>query len=126
MFRQGQAEGDEDTFGDVFKKDFIEVTSMKARRKLRKMRIEPYPDAVLRQGLNQKEPRENANPVLEEAMMYSTVVGTEMLCGMADIIDTVDGMVLEGLERKVEVDGAIVRLCHKMGRVETWVSVIEE
>ena len=34
-------------FNDIFKKDFIEVTGMKARRKLRKMRIDPYPDAIL-------------------------------------------------------------------------------
>ena len=126
LFNWGQVEGDEDTFGDMFKKDLLKVTSMKAQRKLRKMRSEPYPDAILRHGLSRKELRENTNPILEEAMMYSVVVGTEMLCGMVDIIDTVDGMVLEGLERKVEVDGSIVRLRHKMGRMETRVSVIEE
>ena len=90
------------------------------------MRIEPYPDAILRRGLSRKELRENTDPILEEAMMYSAVVGTEMLCRMADIINTVDGMVLEGSERKVEVDGAIVRLRHKMGRMEMCVLVVEE
>ena len=58
--------------------------------------------------------------------MYSMMVGMECLTGMVDIIDIVDGMVLEGLERKVEVDGNIVRLKHKMARTETRVSVIEE
>ena len=47
-------------FNDMFKKDFIEATSMKARRKLRKMHIKPYLDAVLQRGLSRKEPRENA------------------------------------------------------------------
>ena len=108
------------------KKDFIEATSMKARRKLRKMRIEPYPDAILRHSLKRREPRENTDPVLEEAMMYSAIVGTEMLCGMADIINTVDGMVLEESERKVEVDGSIVQLCHKMRRTEMRVLVVKE
>ena len=110
----------------MLKKDFIKATSMKAWRKLRKMRIEPYLDAILRRGLSRKEPRENANPILEEAMMYSMVVGTEMLCRMADIIDMVDGMVLEASERKVEVDRAIVCLHHRMGKVETYASVVEE
>ena len=96
----------------MFKKDFIEVAGMKARRKLRKMRINPYPDAVLHCGLHQKETQETVDPLVEESMMYSAVVGTEILCGMADIIDMADGMVLEALERKVEVDGKVVQLCH--------------
>ena len=64
--------------------------------------------------------------MVEDAMMYSAVVGTEMLSGMADIIDMVDGMVLEQSERKVEVDRAIVQLCHQMGRRDNRVAVIEE
>ena len=31
LFEHGRAEGEDDTFNDVFKKDFIEVTAMKAR-----------------------------------------------------------------------------------------------
>ena len=84
MFERGQAEGEEDTFNNVFKKDFIEATSMKARRKLNRMKINPYPNAVLRCGLRRKELRENADPILEEAMMYSAMVGTEMLSGMVE------------------------------------------
>ena len=99
---------------------------MKAWRKLRKMRIKPYPDAVLWRDLSQKELKEDTNPVLEEAMMYSAVVGTEMLCGIVDIINMVDGMVLEVSERKVEVDGAIVWLCHQMGRRDDRLVVVED
>ena len=92
----------------MFKKDFIEAVGMKARRKMRKMRINPYPDTILHQGLHHKEPRETINLMVEELMMYSAIVGTEMLCGMADIIDMVDGMVLEQSEAKVKADGDIV------------------
>ena len=99
---------------------------MKARRKLRKMRIDPYPDAILCWGLHRKEAWDTIDPMIEESMMYSTVVGTEMLCGMVDIIDTVDGMVLEQSERKAEVNGAVIRLCHQMGRRDDRISVIEE
>ena len=105
---RGQAKGREDTFSDMFKKDFIEAAGMKACRQVRRMRIDPYLKAILARGLHQKELRETINPLVEESMMYSAVVGTEMLCGMADIINMVDGMVLEQSERKVEVDGAIV------------------
>ena len=47
LFERGRAPGEEDTFNNMFKKDFIEVTAMKARRKMRAMRIDPYPDAVI-------------------------------------------------------------------------------
>ena len=110
----------------MYKKDFIEVTGMKARQKMRSWRINLYPDTVLRQGLLRKEPKENADPILEEVMMYSVVVGVEMLSRMANIIDTVDRMVLEESERKVEVNGAIVRLCHQLGRRDDRIAVIEE
>ena len=126
LFERGQVEGNEDMFNDVFKKDLIEAMLMKARRKLNWMRIDPYPDAILRCGLKRREPRENTDPILEEAMMYSAVVGMEMLSGMVDIIDMVDGMVLEESERKVEVDRNFTRLKHRMGRNEMRVSVVEE
>ena len=79
---------------------------------MRVMRINPYPDAIIRRGLHKKEPRETAEPILEEAMMYTAVVGMEMMEGLAITSDTVDRMVLEALERKVEVDGALVDLRH--------------
>ena len=110
LFERGRAEGEDDMFNDMFKKDFIEVTTMKARRKMRAMRIDPYPDAIIRRGLHKKEPRETAKPILEEAMMYTSVVGMEMLEGLAMTSDTVDRMVLEASERKAEVDGALVHL----------------
>ena len=99
---------------------------MKACQKMRSMRIDPYPDAIIRRGLLRKEPKENANPILEEVMMYSAVVGVEMLSGMADIIDTMDGMVLEQSERKAEVDRAIVQLHHSLGRRDERMTIVED
>ena len=89
---------------------------MRARQKMKSLRINPYPDAILCRGLMHKEPKETTNPILEEAMMYTAVVGTELLGGLVDIHDSIDRMVLEASERKVEVDGAIVRLHHSLGR----------
>ena len=113
-------------FNDVYKKDFIEVTGMKAHWKMRKMRVDPYPDTVLHRGLNRKEVKETTDPILEEAMLYSAVVGMEMLCGLADIYDSVDRMVLEQSERKVEVNGAIVWLHHQMGRRDDRLAIVED
>ena len=110
----------------MYKKDFIEVTGMKAHRKMRKMRVDPYPDAVLRRGLHRKEARETADPILEEAMMYSAMVGVELLEGLAIVHDAVDQSTLEVLERKVEVDGAIIQLRHQLRRTDDHIAIIDE
>ena len=114
LFERGRALGKDDTFNNMYKKDFIEVTAMKARRKMRAMRINLYPDAIIRRGLHKKEPRETAEPVLEEAMMYTSVVGMEMMEGLALTSNAVDRIVLDRSERKAEVDGALVRLRHQL------------
>ena len=44
----------------------------------------------------------------------------------ADIINMVDGMVLEQSEWKAEVDGAIVQLHHQLGRRDNRIAVMEE
>ena len=90
------------------------------------MRINPYPDAIIRRGLHKREPRETAKPVLEEAMMYTSVVGMEMMEGLALTSDAVDQIVLERAERKAEVDGALVRLHNQVGRRDERINVIEE
>ena len=66
----------------MFKKDFIKVMVMKAHRKMRAMRINPYPNAIIHRGLHKKEPRETTKPILEKAMMYTAVVGMEVMEGL--------------------------------------------
>ena len=58
--------------------------------------------------------------------MYTAVVGTELLGGLVDIHDSLDGMVLEASERTVEVDGAIVQLHHLLGRRDERVMILED
>ena len=110
----------------MFKKDLIEIAGMKGRRLMRRMRIDPYPDALIRRGLHKKEPRENADPILEDAMMYTSSVAMEIMEGLAMVQDSVDAGTLEVSERKVEVDGALVRLHHQLGHRDDQVVVIEE
>ena len=93
---------------------------------MRKMRIDPYPDAIIRRGLHKKEARETADPVLEEVMMYTAIVGMELMEGLAMTSDAVDRMALEASERKVEVDGAIVRLHHQLGARDDHVAIFDE
>ena len=90
------------------------------------MRIDPYPDALIRQGFYKNEPRETAHPVLEDAMMYMLVVGMEIMEGLVIVQDAVDRTALETSERKVEVDGALVRLRHQLGQWDDRVTIMED
>ena len=126
LFDHGRSDNAEDTFNDVFKKDLIEITGMKGRKQMRKMRIDPYPDALIRWGLHKKEPRENADPVLEDSMMYTLAVAMEIMEGLALCQEAIDRSTLEGSERKAEVDGALVCLQHQLGQRDNRVAVIEE
>ena len=58
--------------------------------------------------------------------MYTSVVGMEMMEGLTITSDAVDRMVLENLERKAEVDGALVRLRHQLGQRDDQVAIIDE
>ena len=93
---------------------------------MRRMRLEPYTDALIRRGFYKTEPRETAHPVLQDAMMYTSAVGMEIMEGLAIVQDSVDTAALERSERKAEVDGALVRLRHQLGAQDARVVVIEE
>ena len=110
----------------MYKKDLITVTGMKARQKMRKMRINPYLDALIHQGLSKKELKETADPILEDSMMYTATVGMELMEGLAMVQDVVDRASLETSERKVKVDGALVWLRHQLGQQDDRVAIIDE
>ena len=110
----------------MFKEDLITVAGMKGRRLMRKMRIDPYPDALIRRGLHKKELRETAEPILEDSMMYMAAMGMELMEGLGIVQDAVDWATLEASERKAEVDGALVCLRHQLGHQDDRVAMIEE
>ena len=110
----------------MFKKDLITIAGMKGRRLMRRMRIDPYPDALIRRGLYKNEPRETAHPILEDVMMYTSAVGMEIMEGLAIVQDAVDRSALETSERKAEVDGALVRLRNQLGHRDDWVVILED
>ena len=58
--------------------------------------------------------------------MYSATMGMELMEGLVLVQDTVDRLALETLERKVEVDGALVQLRHQLGQRDDSIAVIDE
>ena len=79
-----------ETFGDLFKKDLIEVGSIYARRALRTLDISLYLSALFKRGLKRGEVRETAEPILEEGMMFTSMVGMELTNEMVDINQRMD------------------------------------
>ena len=126
LFERGKAIKGEDKFNDMFKKDLMEILGMKVGRRLQYLRVDPYPDAILRRGLKRREEWENTDTILEEAMMYTVVVLVELLSRMADIINTVDEMVLEALEQQVKEVANLGKVDDVVGVLDAQVKIAEE
>ena len=84
-----------ETFGDLFKNDLIEAGSIYARRALRTLDISPYLSALFKRGLKRRESRETADPVLEEGMMFTSMVGVDLTIEMVDINQRTDDLKAE-------------------------------
>ena len=99
-----------ETFGDLFKKDLIEAGSIYAHWALRTLNISPYLSGLFKRGLKRGEARETADPILEEGMMFSSMIGVELTNKMVDINQRMDDfkaeveMRFEGQER---VEGSL-------------------
>ena len=79
-----------ETFGDLFKKDLIEAGSIYAHRALWTLDISPYLSTLFKRGLKRGEARETAEPILEEGMMFTSMVGVELTNKMVDINQRMD------------------------------------
>ena len=62
------------------------------------MDISPYLTAIFKGGLKRGEAEETTNPILKEAMMFTSMVGVELVSEVADINDKVDKIILESGE----------------------------
>ena len=84
-----------ETFGDLFKKDLIKVGSIYACQALRMLDISPYLSALFKRGLKKGEARETAEPILEEGMMFTSMVGVELTNEMVNINQRMDDFKVE-------------------------------
>ena len=58
----------------------------------------PYLEALLKRGFKRRENKETADPILEEAMMFTSMVGVEVLSDMGETNERVDALSLETSE----------------------------
>ena len=75
-----QVVSDQEMFGDLWRDNLLQATSKVGRQTLQCLGLEPYLQALLKQGLKAcGEGGPESNQVLDQAMEYAKVVGVEML-----------------------------------------------
>ena len=79
-----------ETWSNLYKKDLLEAGSMVGRRRLYTMEGSPYLKALLCRGLKRHENRETADPILEEAMMYTSMVRVKVTSDVGQMNKRVD------------------------------------
>jgi hypothetical protein len=89
----------------------IATAGVVGRRKLRRIHVAPYTEALMKRGLMKGEPRENISPEVEEGMMFSAALVVEIAEGMADLGDEVT-------EGKAMVDSKVAVLLRKIEAVD--------
>ena len=102
---------EDERFADLFKKDLIAMAGVVGRRKLRRIHVAPYAEALMKRGLMKGEPRENISPEVEEGMMFSVALAVEIAEGMANLGDEVT-------EGKAMVDSKVAVLLQKIEAVD--------
>ena len=73
--------GPEETFSDLWRDDFLQVTSRVAWRTLQRLNIEPYSRVVFERGLKTRTDKEDGeeHELLDWAMEYARTVGLEVM-----------------------------------------------
>ena len=116
----------EKAWEDLYKKDLLEAGSMMAHHHLRQINGSLYLEALLRRGLKRRENKETANPILEEVMMFTGMVGVEVIEDIANTNERVDALSLETLENVVKVHTNLNKVDRWVGEVDHQVEILEE
>ena len=93
---------------------------------LRLMEGSPYLEGLLHQGFKRRENKETANPILEEAMMFMSMVGVEVLSDVGQMNERVDALLLEMSEGLVKAQLNINKVDRWFTELDHRVEVLEE
>ena len=117
---------DEEMWSDLYKKDLIEAGSMVGRRHLHQMEGSPYLEALLCWGFKRRENKETADLILEEAMMFTLMVGVEVLSDMGQMNKRVDALLLEMSEGLAKVQLNINKVDRWFTELDYQTEILEE
>lgn len=83
-------------------------------------------EALLYQGLKRRESQETADPILEEGMMFTSIVRVKMLDDIANTNKRVDQLSLEMLEGVVKAQLNINKVDCQVGEIDHWLELVED
>ena len=78
-------------FGDLWRDDFLQAMSKVRRWALWHLGLEPYSQALLKQGLKSRTEQRERDETLDRAMEYTRAVGVEL----ADMLVSINSRVEE-------------------------------
>ena len=126
IFARVERDSKSEKWEDLYKKDLLEVGSMVAQCHLCQINRSPYLEALLQRGLRRRENRETANPILEEAMLFTRMVGVEVIKDIANTNERVDTLSLEMSEGVAKVNTNLNKVDCWVGEVDHQVEILEE
>ena len=85
-----------------------------------------YLEGLLRRGMKRRENKETADPILEEAMMFSSMVGVEILSDVGQTNERVDALLLEMSEGLAKVQLNINKVDRRFTELDHRIEVLEE
>ena len=91
----------EEEFSDLFKEDLIEATGIVACHHHHWLDTSTYLKALLHRGLKRKESKEKVDVNIETSMMFTSVIGVEVLNKVAIMNKEVNHSILESTGRNI-------------------------
>ena len=113
-------------WSNLYKKDLLEAGSMVGHHHLHQMEGSPYLESLLKRGFKRRENKETADPILEEAMMFTSMVGVEILNNVGQTNERVDALSLEMSEGLAKAQLNINKVDRKWVEVDHQVEVLKE
>ena len=93
---------------------------------LRQLDGSPYLEALLQRDLKRRESQETTDPILEETMMFTSIVGVEMLTDITNTKKRVDQLSLESLEGVAKVNLNINKVDCQVGELDHQMELVED
>ena len=99
---------------------------MVSRCHLHMMEGSPYLEGLLHRGFKRRKNKETANPILEEAMMFTSMVRVEVLSDVGQTNERVDTLSLEMSEGLAKAQLNINKVDRQFTELDHWMEVLEE
>ena len=124
IFQRGENWANTNHWEDLYK-DFLEAAGMVSCEAICNIYGSLYLEALLKRWLKRKESKETTNLILE-VMLYTGIVGVEMLDDITITNERVDQLLLETSEGMLKANLNLNKVDCRVGEIDHWVEILEE